>query len=351
MPDLQTTKRWRRALADERTQAAVYRRLAGHRQADEREILLALADAEDRHAAHWQHLLGEQGGGSRRASARVSVLAFLARHLGGVFVLALIQRAEQSARRYAPAAMRADERVHAEVVSALAAKGRARLSGTLRAAVFGANDGLVSNIALVLGVIGGGADARTTLLTGLAGLLAGALSMAAGEYVSVRSQRELLAASAVRDPVELAVGLDIDANELALLYRARGMPEDEARRHARAALRHDTLAAQPTAPIGAAVVVGSEVVGSGFKAAVSSFLFFCVGAAIPVLPFAIGAEGGQAIVIAALLTAGALMSAGAAVGMLSGAPPLYRALRQLLIGTAAAAVTYGLGLLVGATLA
>jgi VIT1/CCC1 family predicted Fe2+/Mn2+ transporter len=346
MPDLPVTKRWRRALADERAQAAVYRRLAGHRQADEREILLALADAEDRHAAHWQRLLGEQGGGPRRASARVSLLGFLARHLGGVFVLALIQRAEQGARRYTPAAMRADERVHAEVVSALAAQGRAKLSGTLRAAVFGANDGLVSNIALVLGVIGGGADARTILLTGLAGLLAGALSMAAGEYVSVRSQRELLAASAARDPADLAAGLDIDANELALLYRARGLPEDEAHRHARAVLRHDALVAPATVPVGAA-----DVVGSSLKAAVSSFLFFCVGAVIPVLPFAFGAEGGQAIVIAALLTAGALMSTGAAVGVLSGAPPLYRALRQLLIGTAAAVVTYGLGLLVGATLA
>jgi VIT1/CCC1 family predicted Fe2+/Mn2+ transporter len=351
MPDLPTTKQWRRALAEERAQAAVYRRMAGHRRADEREILLALAEAEDRHAAHWERLLGEQGGGARRAPVRVSLLAFLARHLGGVFVLALIQRAEQAARRHIPATMQADELVHAEVVSALAAQGRARLSGTLRAAVFGANDGLVSNIALVLGVIGGGADARTTLLTGLAGLLAGALSMAAGEYVSVRSQRELLAASAARDPAELAVGLDFDANELALLYRARGMPEDEAQRHARAALRHATPAAPATTSAGAADVLGSEVVGSGVKAAVSSFLFFCVGAAIPVLPFAFGAEGGRAIVIAAMLTAGALMSTGATVGVLSGAPPLHRALRQLLIGTAAAAVTYGLGLLVGATLA
>ncbi|NUT53807.1 MAG: rubrerythrin family protein [Saccharothrix sp.] len=348
MPDLPTTtvRRWRRVLADEREQAAVYRRLAEHRPPDEREILLALAEAEDRHAAHWEHALGDRLGRPLRASVRMRVLGFLARHLGNVFVLALVQRAEHRARRHSSEAVRADERVHAEVVAALAAHGRARLSGTLRAAVFGANDGLVSNIALVLGVLGGGADPRTVVLTGLAGLLAGALSMAAGEYVSVRSQRELLAASAARDPAELVTGLDLDVNELTLLYRARGTPEDEAQRQARAVLRDGTLAAGSATPVG-----GAEVVGSGVKAAVSSFVFFCTGAAIPVLPFVLGAAGGRGIVIAALLTGGALMATGAAVGVLSGAPPLYRALRQLLIGTAAAGVTYGLGLLVGATLA
>lgn len=340
-----TVRRWRRVLADEREQAAVYRRLAERRQADEREILLALAEAEDRHAAHWERVLGDQLGRPLHASVRMRVLGFLARHLGNVFVLALVQRAEHRTRSRSSAAVRADERVHAEVVGALAAQGRARLSGTLRAAVFGANDGLVSNIALVLGVIGGGAGARTVVLTGLAGLLAGALSMAAGEYVSVRSQRELLAASAIRDPAELVTGLDIDDNELTLLYRARGIPEDEAQRRARTVLRHGTFEARPAAPAGA------DVVGSGLKAAVSSFVFFCLGAAIPVLPFALGAAGGRGIIIAALLTGGALMSTGAAVGVLSGAPPLRRALRQLLIGAAAATVTYGLGLLVGATLA
>jgi hypothetical protein len=216
-------RRWRRRLADEREEAKVYRDLAARRSGEEREILLALADAEERHAAHWAALLGEDVGPVRRGAPRMRLLAFLARRFGSVFVLALAQRAEtRSPYRSdddASAAMAADERIHEEVVRGLAVRGRARVSGTFRAAVFGANDGLVSNLSLVLGVTGGGASATTVLLTGLAGLLSGALSMGAGEYVSVRSQRELLAASApdISDAHTLLPALDLNANELALV--------------------------------------------------------------------------------------------------------------------------------------
>ena len=143
-----------------------------------------------------------------------------------MFVLALAQRAE--ARSFYDAdtdstpTMAADERIHEEVVRGLAIRGRTRLSGTFRAAVFGANDGLVSNLALVIGVAAAGVPSATVLLTGLAGLLAGALSMGAGEFISVRSQRELLAASAVGTAAEDALPHLGQANELALVYRARG---------------------------------------------------------------------------------------------------------------------------------
>ena len=127
--------------------------------------------------------------------------------------------------------MAADERIHGEVLRGLAARGRQRLSGTFRAAVFGANDGLVSNLALVLGIGATGVDATTILFTGLAGLLAGALSMGAGEYVSVRSQRELLQSTQPDPESQSALPhLDVDANELALVYRARGMQPPEAER-------------------------------------------------------------------------------------------------------------------------
>ena len=133
--------------------------------------------------------------------------------------------------------MAADERIHGEVLRGLAARGRQRLSGTFRAAVFGANDGLVSNLALVLGIGATGVDAKTILFTGLAGLLAGALSMAAGEYVSVRSQRELLQSTQPDPESQSALPhLDVDANELALVYRARGMQPPEAEQHARTVL-------------------------------------------------------------------------------------------------------------------
>ncbi|TDQ53287.1 VIT1/CCC1 transporter family protein [Actinorugispora endophytica] len=333
-------------LAEEREEVRVYRTLASRRDGEEREILLGLADAEERHVAHWEGLLGGDAGRPRRGTPRMRLLAFLARWLGWVFVLALMQQAESRARRDAdvPPAMAADERVHAEVVRGLAARGRTRLSGTLRAAVFGVNDGLVSNIALVLGVIGGGAGTRAVLLTGLSGLLAGALSMAAGEFVSVSSQRELLAASASDETArDLVSELDVDANELALVYRARGMPADEARRHADAVLRRRSVPAAA-----APGFEGFDVVGSGAGAALSSFLFFGAGAAVPVLPFLLGLEGAVAVVAAGTLTGAALMLVGGAVGVLSGAPPLRRALRQLAIGAAAAAATYLLGLAFGA---
>ncbi|GEL16732.1 hypothetical protein PA7_05690 [Pseudonocardia asaccharolytica DSM 44247 = NBRC 16224] len=349
-PSPATIRRWRRQLADEREEARVYRELASRRDGEEREILLGLADAEGRHAAHWEGLLGEQVGRPRRGSLRMRLLASLARRFGWVFVLALMQQAET--RLYQPdvdalPAMAADERIHGEVVRGLAARGRARMSGTLRAAVFGASDGLVSNVALVLGVIGGGATGRTVVLTGLAGLLAGALSMAAGEYVSVSSQRELLdAAQPDESTRSLVPELDVDANELALVYRARGMPPEEAERHADAVLRRP----HPDPPPRKAGGDGSEVVGSGIRAAASSFLFFALGAVVPVLPFLFGVTGGSAVIVSAVLTGIALMLTGGTVALLSGGPPLRRALRQLAIGAAAAAVTYLLGLALGAAI-
>ncbi|MGH3569189.1 MAG: VIT1/CCC1 transporter family protein [Pseudonocardia sp.] len=348
-----SVRRWRRRLADEREESKVYRDLATRRSGEEREILVRLAEAEQRHAAHWARLLGDDAGPVRRGNARMRLLAFLARRFGSVFVLALVQRAETRSPYHsdvdATLAMAADERVHEEVVRGLAARGRARVSGTFRAAVFGANDGLVSNLALVLGVTGGGASTSVVLLTGLAGLLSGALSMGAGEYVSVRSQRELLAASApdTRD-ADVLRHLDVDANELALVYRARGIPADEARRRADALLRGGDPARSVAA--GSAEVDRHEVVGTGLGAALSSCAFFASGAAVPVLPFLLGMSGVAAVAAAAVLVGLALLLTGATVGVLSGGPPLRRAMRQLAIGAGAAATTYGLGLLVGAAI-
>jgi VIT1/CCC1 family predicted Fe2+/Mn2+ transporter len=287
------------------------------------------------------------------------------RRFGSVFVLALAQRAESRSPYETDAdatrTMAADERIHAEVVRGLATRGRSRVSGTFRAAVFGANDGLVSNLALIVGITGAGATSTTVLFTGLAGLLSGALSMGAGEYISVRSQRELLAAS-TPDPETRQVlpHLDVDANELALVYRARGLPAEEAQRRAEAMLRDYPVS--PVGPVGTtdATSTGApkagteddqhEIVGTGLGAGLSSFAFFASGAAVPVLPFLLGFTGTAALIAAMVLVGLALMLTGATVGVLSGAPPTLRALRQLAIGAAAAAITYLLGLLSGATL-
>lgn len=345
-------RRWRKYLADERSEAAVYRELAHTRDGEDREILLALAEAERRHEAHWLRLLGDHAGAPRRAAWRTRILGTLARRFGTVFVLALVQRAESRTpyERDAAAtdAMAADERIHEEVVRGLAAKGRSRLSGSFRAAVFGANDGLVSNLALVMGIGATGASWQTVLFTGIAGLLAGALSMGAGEYVSVSSQRELLRSTMPNADAERFVPLlDVDANELALMYRARGLSEQEAGHRAR-----QLIASQRGGRAGPERVLHDdhEVVGSALGAAASSFCFFASGAVIPVLPYLLGLSGAAAIVTSALLVGIALLLTGAVVGLLSGTSPLRRGLRQLAIGYGAALVTYLLGLAFGTVL-
>lgn len=350
-PSPQEVRRWRRFLADERAEAAVYRDLASRRTGEERDILLALAEAERRHEQHWLDLLGADAGRPLRGDWRTRTLGWLARRFGGVFVLALAQRAEARST-YATDAdatprMAADERIHEEVVRGLATRGRNRMSGTFRAAVFGANDGLVSNLALILGIGASGASNSTVLLSGLAGLLAGALSMGAGEYVSVRSQRELLDASTPSPQASAALpDLDVDANELALVYRARGMAPAEAEEHAADVLATYTQQTVIAPPPG---IDEHETHGTAMGAAVSSFLFFASGALIPVVPYLLGMTGFLAVGVAALLVGIALLATGATVGLLSGTSPLTRALRQIAIGFGAAAATYALGLVFGAT--
>ena len=355
-PSPSDLKRWRQYLADERAEADTYRYLAERRDGEERAILLALAEAEGRHEAHWRELLGDDANGRTKASLRNRLLGFLARRFGSVFVLALAQRAEgrspYASDPNATSAMAADEQIHEEVVRGLATRGRTRLSGNFRAAVFGANDGLVSNLALIMGIGATGVSSGFILFSGLAGLLAGALSMGAGEYVSVRSQRELLEASRpTQVTLAAAKSLDIDANELVLVYRARGMSPEAAEHRAAERMGLYSCDCDPSFSLNPeATVDGSdehESVGTGLGAAVSSFCFFASGAIIPVLPYIFGFTGLTAVIISCVLVSLALLMTGAVVGLLSGASPLKRGLRQLAIGLGAAAATYALGMLFG----
>ncbi|MFP3578806.1 VIT1/CCC1 transporter family protein [Arthrobacter sp. fls2-241-R2A-200] len=354
-PTAADLRRWRQYLADERAEAAVYRQLAQRREGEERQILLALAEAEGRHEAHWLKLLGEHAGMPKAASNHSRLLGFLARHFGSVFVLALAQRAEgRSPYGTEPAAtpaMVADEQIHEEVVRGLATRGRNRLSGTFRAAVFGANDGLVSNLSLVMGMAATGVSSSVVLMSGVAGLLAGALSMGAGEYVSVRSQRELLNATLpTQATLTAAPSLDIEHNELVLVYLARGMTREAAEHRVAERMGLFTcdcdpsLSLQPEKP----PTDDHETVGSAWGAAMSSFCFFASGAIVPIIPFLFGMTGLGALAVAGVLVGIALLGTGAVVGLLSGTSPLSRGLRQLAIGFGAAAATYGLGLLFGA---
>ena len=197
---------------------------------------------------------------------------------------------------------------------------------------------------------GAGSSPQVVLLAGLAGLLAGALSMAAGEYISVRSQRELLeAASQELDQPTLRALADLEAEELGLVFRARGMAVDQAERRA-AALRAGGDD-QPAGGDGDAGpdAAGPDVVGSAVGAAGFSFVSFATGAGIPILPFLV-TTGTAAILAAAIVVGVALFATGATVGVLTGGSLLGRGLRQLGIGAAAALVTYGLGRLFGTTI-
>ena len=360
-PSRAQIKRWRTHLAEERMEARTYRDLSERRTGEERAVLLQLEEAERRHEEYWLARLGEHALPAPKPPLRTRAASVLAHLFGTIFILAMAQRAEQRSARDVdddvPAHMQADEQIHAEVIRSLAAKSRETLAGTFRAAVFGANDGLVSNLALVLGVAASGMEPHVVLLTGVSGLLAGALSMGAGEWVSVRSQRELLDAS-IPDPDahQAVTDLDVDANELALVFRARGESEEEAERHAKQVFAR--LAKPATGESGAialrAALGGTpesdgagDQVGTPTKAALSSFCFFATGAFFPLIPYILGLTGVAAIAVAAAIVGVALLFTGGVVGILSGQAPTPRALRQLVVGYGAAGVTYLLGLLFG----
>jgi len=220
--------------------------------------------------------------------------------------------------------------------------------GNLRAAVFGVNDGLVSNCSLILGVAGAAASNSVILLSGIAGLLAGAFSMAAGEWVSVRSQREMFEYQIGLERKELAEYPAEEAQELALIYEARGLPPDEAAALATSTIADparalDTLAREELG-------LNPDELGSPWGAATFSFLSFAVGALIPLVPFLL-LKGGAALGISIGVTAVALFAVGAAISLFTGRSALRDGLRMLAIGSVAGALTYSVGRLLGVSLA
>ena len=216
--------------------------------------------------------------------------------------------------------------------------------GNLRAAVFGVSDGLVSNMSLILGVAGAEAGASAILLSGVAGLLAGAFSMAAGEYVSVRSQREMYEHQIGLERKELAEYPEEEAEELALIYAARGMPKDQALDLARRTIADpdkalDTLAREELG-------LNPDDLGSPWGAAGSSFAAFAVGASIPLLPF-LFSSGNKALLTAIGVTGVALFAIGAIISLFTGRSAGRDGLRMLVIGAGAGAVTFLIGRLLG----
>jgi VIT1/CCC1 family predicted Fe2+/Mn2+ transporter len=223
---------------------------------------------------------------------------------------------------------------------------RGSLGGNLRATVFGVNDGLVSNASLVLGVAGAAAPSSYVLVSGVAGLLAGALSMAAGEYVSVRSQREMYEYQIALEREEIAEYPEEEAEELALIYEARGVALEQAREVSQALLARpeqalDVLSREELG-------LNPDDLGSPWGAATASFLSFATGAAVPLIPFLVSMAGHRALIATAVLTAIALFAVGLAISLFTGRQAFRGALRMVLIGGGAGAVAFGVGRALGA---
>jgi VIT1/CCC1 family predicted Fe2+/Mn2+ transporter len=217
--------------------------------------------------------------------------------------------------------------------------------GTLRAAVFGINDGLVSNTSLIMGVAAAAESSGLVLTSGVAGLLAGALSMAAGEYVSMRSQREMFEYQIGLERDELREYPEEEAEELALIYQARGMQLDEARRVSRELVKDETHALDALAR--EELGLNPDDLGSPWGAASSSFIAFALGAVIPLVPFLLGLPIGRAVPVAAAIAAVSLFGVGATLSLFTGRSAVAGGARMVLIGAAAGAATWAIGSMLG----
>lgn len=368
----QDARRWRELLAGEREAAALYEGLAAAETGERAEILRELAAVELRHAAHWEGKLRQAGWEvplAGRPGLRTRILTGIARRLSLDAVLPLVERAERGdAGLYddAPDAapgMAEDERGHATTLAALRSgsgggppgriAGRERWhrgdrSGALRAGIFGVSDGLVSNTALVMGFAGSGASQGAVLLAGVAGLLAGAFSMAAGEYVSMSGQREMLEREISLEAAEIEEQPEEELEELVLLYRAKGLPAEQARTLAEQIMSDrsvalDTLAREELG-------LDPDALGSPWAAAFSSLTAFAAGAFVVVVPY-LFAAGTGAFAAAVVMSVLAMALIGAGIGVLNGRSPVRSSVRQVVAGSLAAAVTYGVGHLLGAQIA
>jgi VIT1/CCC1 family predicted Fe2+/Mn2+ transporter len=383
----------------ERDAVALYESLAAIEKNERRSAAFrTIASNERRHADIWATKLREQGVSvpePDRPRLRIRFIVAVARMFGTHAVADLVQALEGDEEALyedqgSPevAAIAADEREHAEIWKRLGTgegrrNGRAALpaglvgtrdgvgeafraeslddigrrerwhrsgrSGTLRAVIFGVSDGLVSNLSLVMGVAGASTqEPRVILLAGIAGLIAGASSMAAGEYISMQSQRELFERQIDLERAELEAMPEEEEAELVAVYRSKGFTQEEAARIAHR-LFQDKESALDTL-VREELGLDPDELGSPWGASLGSFLSFAVGALVPVLPYLI-TDGAPAFAAALVLSLLSLFAVGAGVSLLTGRSTLYSGLRQVAIGAVAAAVTYGVGVVIGVTLA
>ncbi|MGE5402402.1 MAG: VIT1/CCC1 transporter family protein [Ignavibacteriales bacterium] len=359
--------------------SALYRILAQtEEKAELKSVYSRLADSEEKHAQFWREQILQAGGKipEVKPDRRTRILIWLANKFGPQFVLPTIVENEQSdSDNYdkqpesKSTEMPAEERSHSRLFRAMMntvpegiegsqiARFEGRHKGVggnlLRAAVLGANDGLVSNLSLVMGIAGAAEGAalsnKTILITGFAGLLAGAISMALGEWLSVQSSRELYQRQMEIEENELITNPQEEMEELALIYQSKGLSAEHSKLMANQLLTNkntalDTLAREELG------IDPEELGGSAWEAAGMSFVLFSIGAIIPVIPF-IFTTGFTGIVISLVGSALGLFGIGSAITLMTGRSVLFSGTRQLLFGMLAASITFFIGWIMGVSLA
>lgn len=366
----QDVARYRANIQDEIDSAFLYRAVAeAEKSAPLAEVYRKLADTEEKHARFWRERLQAAGVTVALQPAwQARTLAFLARRFGASFVLPTIADLERGdSKGYAEqpesqaTEMPAEETSHAFVLKTISTQTRGGLEGSalaqlegrhraaggnaLRAAVLGANDGLVSNLSLIMGVAGAVPEGHAIVIAGLAGLLAGAGSMAMGEWISVQSSRELYERQIKIESLEIEQAPQEEQEELALIYQAKGLSEKQAQEFAARIMRDqsnalDTLAREELG------IDPEALGGSAIEAAVSSFVLFAIGAIIPLFPFLI-LSGMLAIIVSVIVSTFGLFLIGAGITLMTGRSLWYSGGRQILFGLGAAAVTFGVGKVIG----
>jgi VIT1/CCC1 family predicted Fe2+/Mn2+ transporter len=371
--NLDAVERFRHHVLTEWDAAALYRGLAELSRGRRREVLTELAAIEDKHADFWAAKIREYGAEPPTPvdfspSRRTLVMIDKARRYSTDLVLPVVEQDERNAidgyadEPEAPASMIAEEAEHAKALDELMRLGpesgedegplsepwhRSDKSGALRAGIFGINDGLVSNTSLVMGFAGAAAPRTTVLLAGLAGLLAGAFSMGAGEYISMANQREAYERELDFEREEIEFHPEDEALELQLIYEAKGVDADTAKAMAGQVMADKEVALDTMAR--EELGLDPDDLGSPWKAALSSFVAFAAGAVLVVLPYLV-TGGGVALTVAVVLALLALVTVGAVMARINGRPVLRSVVRQVTVGVLAAGATFVLGALFGVAL-
>ncbi len=357
---------------DEMNSAELYRLMAENEKNEKlSEIYQKLATVEEGHAEIWGARLRDLGISPPhfRASWQTHILGWIVTRLGVEAVLPTLSSIERNGsnayqRQGGIGDIAATELSHARLLNHLAVttkggmeggmlakiEGRHRAAGgnALRAAVLGASDGLLSNFGLLMGVAGAAVTSKNILLTGVAGLFAGGISMALGEWISVQSSRELYEKQIRTEEAEIESDPEEEIEELVLIYQARGLDEAAARSFATRIMGDKESAVETLAREELGVTPG-DLGGSAREAAFTSFLLFAFGAFVPLLPYLIF-RGPLAVAASAVLSGIGLFFIGASITLFTGRPVFYSGLRQMLIGFAAAAVSFLVGHIIGVSI-